>query len=139
MLRYDIDKFKDAEGLTWTKLFDLRRGRRPEPRGDRDPGAQLDPKRFEPKKTRWAISNAKNRVGCRISSRRIPKASGASSRPMSTGVTAALAANNALDFDDLLLPVQLLQQNEQVRSYWHRRCAMCWWMNTRTPTAPSTA
>ena len=34
----------------------------------------------------------------------------------------ALAANNALDFDDLLLlPVQLLQQNEQVRSYWHSR------------------
>ena len=31
-------------------------------------------------------------------------------------------SNNALDFDDLLLlPVQLLQQNEQVRSYWHRR------------------
>ena len=42
--------------------------------------------------------------------------------PMSTGVTAEPAANNALDFDDLLLlPVQLLQQNEQVRSYWHRR------------------
>ena len=42
---------------------------------------------------------------------------------MFTGVTEkALAANNALDFDDLLLlPVQLLQQNEQVRSYWHRR------------------
>ena len=42
---------------------------------------------------------------------------------MSIGATAkALAANNALDFDDLLLlPVQLLQQNEQVRSYWHRR------------------
>jgi DNA helicase-2/ATP-dependent DNA helicase PcrA len=34
----------------------------------------------------------------------------------------ALAANNALDFDDLLLlPVQLLRQNEQVRGYWHRR------------------
>ena len=34
----------------------------------------------------------------------------------------ALAANNALDFDDLLLlPVQLLRQNEQVRNYWHRR------------------
>lgn len=34
----------------------------------------------------------------------------------------ALAANNALDFDDLLLlPVQLLQQNEQIRHYWHRR------------------
>ena len=38
------------------------------------------------------------------------KGSGASSPPMSTGVTARhLAANNALDFDDLLLlPVQLL-------------------------------
>jgi DNA helicase-2/ATP-dependent DNA helicase PcrA len=34
----------------------------------------------------------------------------------------ALAANNALDFDDLLLlPVQLLGQNEEVRRYWHRR------------------
>jgi len=34
----------------------------------------------------------------------------------------ALAANNALDFDDLLLlPVQLLQSNEQVRHYWHGR------------------
>ena len=34
----------------------------------------------------------------------------------------ALAANNALDFDDLLLlPVQLLRQQDQVRSYWHRR------------------
>ena len=32
-----------------------------------------------------------------------------------------MAANNAHDFDDLLLQVQLLQQNEQVRSYWHRR------------------
>ncbi|HGY5556706.1 MAG TPA: 3'-5' exonuclease, partial [Prochlorococcus sp.] len=34
----------------------------------------------------------------------------------------ALAANNALDFDDLLLlPVQLLQQNKQIRRYWHNR------------------
>ena len=23
MLRYDIDKFKDAEGLTWTKQFSI--------------------------------------------------------------------------------------------------------------------
>ena len=48
------------------------------------------------------------------------------------------AANNALDFDDLSLPVQLLQQNEQARSYWHRRFCQCWWMSIRTPTAPST-
>ena len=34
----------------------------------------------------------------------------------------ALAANNALDFDDLLLlPVQLLKKNTEVRDYWHQR------------------
>ena len=34
----------------------------------------------------------------------------------------ALAANNALDFDDLLLlPVQLLKQNKETRNYWHKR------------------
>ena len=62
MLRYDIDKFKDAEGLTWTKQFSIY--------DEADAQSlvkeivtqelQLDPKRFEPKKTRWAISNAKN-------------------------------------------------------------------------------
>ncbi|MGB6017601.1 MAG: 3'-5' exonuclease, partial [Nodosilinea sp.] len=34
----------------------------------------------------------------------------------------ALAENNALDFDDLILmPVFLFQQNEQVLAYWHKR------------------
>ena len=35
----------------------------------------------------------------------------------------ALAENNALDFDDLILvPVQLFQQtSEQVLAYWHKR------------------
>ncbi|NJR66471.1 MAG: UvrD-helicase domain-containing protein, partial [Leptolyngbyaceae cyanobacterium CRU_2_3] len=34
----------------------------------------------------------------------------------------ALATNNALDFDDLILiPVQLFRQNQQVLDYWHRR------------------
>ncbi len=51
---------------------------------------QLDPKRFDPKKTRWAISNAKNQGGCRTSSRRMLKASGASSLLMSTGVIVKL-------------------------------------------------
>ncbi|MEB3211058.1 MAG: 3'-5' exonuclease, partial [Leptolyngbyaceae bacterium] len=33
-----------------------------------------------------------------------------------------LAANNALDFDDLIrVPVQLFKQNEQVLGYWHKR------------------
>jgi len=34
----------------------------------------------------------------------------------------ALAANNALDFDDLILvPVRLFQQNEQVLGYWYQK------------------
>ena len=125
MLRYDIDKFKDAEGLTWTKQFSIY--------DEADAQSlvkeivtqelQLDPKRFEPKKTRWAISNAKNQGW-------LPDQLEANAEGQRGKLTAdvyrryrkALAANNALDFDDLLLlPVQLLQQNEQVRSYWHRR------------------
>ena len=125
MLRYDIDKFKDAEGLSWTKQFSIY--------DEADAQSlvkeivtqelQLDPKRFEPKKTRWAISNAKNQGW-------LPDQLEANAEGQAGKLTAdvyrryrkALAANNALDFDDLLLlPVQLLQQNEQVRSYWHRR------------------
>ena len=123
MLRYDIDKFKDAEGLTWTKQFSIY--------DEADAQSlvkeivtqelQLDPKRFEPKRPAGPSAMPRTRVGCRI--RRCGRPAG-QARPMSIGVTAkrGRAANNALDFDDLLLlPVQLLQQNEQVRSYWHRR------------------
>ena len=125
MLRYDIDKFKDKEGLTWTKQFSIY--------DEADAQSlvkeivtqelQLDPKRFEPKKVRWAISNAKNQGW-------LPDQLEANAEGQRGKLTAdvyrryrkALAANNALDFDDLLLmPVQLLQQHEQVRNYWHRR------------------
>jgi DNA helicase-2/ATP-dependent DNA helicase PcrA len=125
MLRYDIDKFKDKEGLTWTKQFSIY--------DEADAQSlvkeivtqelQLDPKRFEPKKVRWAISNAKNQGW-------LPDQLEANAEGQRGKLTAdvyrryrkALAANNALDFDDLLLmPVQLLQQHEQVRHYWHRR------------------
>ena len=125
MLRFDIDKFKDQEGLTWTKQFSIY--------DEADAQSlvkeivtqelQLDPKRVEPKKVRWAISNAKNQGWS-------PDDFEANAEGQRGKLTAdvyrryrkALAANNALDFDDLLLlPVQLLQQNEQVRRYWHRR------------------
>ena len=125
MLRFDIDKFKDAEGLSWTRQFSIY--------DETDAQSlikeivtqelQLDPKRFEPKKVRWAISNAKNQGW-------LPDQLEANAEGQRGKLTAdvyrryrkALAANNALDFDDLLLlPVQLLGQNEQVRSYWYRR------------------
>jgi len=125
LLRFDIDKYKDPEGLSWTRQFSIYD----------EADAQslvkeivtqeqgLDPKRFEPKKVRWAISNAKNQGW-------MPEQLEADSGGQRGKLMAetyrryrrALAANNALDFDDLLLlPVQLLRQNEQVRGYWHRR------------------
>ena len=125
LLRFDIDKLKDPEGLSWTRQFSIY------DEGDAQTlvkeivtqELQLDPKRFEPKKMRWAISNAKNQGW-------LPEQLEADQQGQRGKLAAetyrryrrALAANNALDFDDLLLlPVQLLRQNEQVRHYWHRR------------------
>jgi DNA helicase II / ATP-dependent DNA helicase PcrA len=125
LLRFDIDKYKDSEGLSWTRQFSIY---------DENDAQSLvkeivtqelglDPKRFEPKKVRWAISNAKNQGW--LPEEMEAKADGLRDRKMAEAYRLyrrALAANNALDFDDLLLlPVQLLRQNEQVRSYWHRR------------------
>ncbi len=125
LLRFDIDKYKDPEGLTWTRQFSIYD----------ESDAQtlvkeivtqelgLDPKRFEPKKVRWAISNAKNQgwLPERLEAEQ-PGQRGKMVADAYRRYRRALAANNALDFDDLLLlPVQLLQGNEQVRHYWHRR------------------
>jgi DNA helicase-2/ATP-dependent DNA helicase PcrA len=125
LLRFDIDKYKDPEGLSWTRQFSIYD----------EADAQslvkeivtqeqgLDPKRFEPKKVRWAISNAKNQGW--MPEQLEADAGGQRGKLMAETYRRyrrALAANNALDFDDLLLlPVQLLRQNEQIRGYWHRR------------------
>ena len=125
LLRFDIDKFKDPEGLSWTRQFSIY--------DENDVQSlikeivtqelQLDPKRFEPKKVRWAISNAKNQGW--MPEQLEADAGGQRGKLMAETYRRyrrALAANNALDFDDLLLfPVQLLRQNEQIRNYWHRR------------------
>ncbi len=125
LLRFDIDKFKDNEGLTWTKQFSIY--------DESDAQSlvkeivtqdlQLDPKRFEPKKVRWAISNAKNQ--CLLPDDLAKNEEGQRGKLVVETYRLyrkALAANNALDFDDLLLiPVQLLQQNESIRAYWHKR------------------
>ena len=62
MCGFDIEKLTDPEGLTWTRQFSIY--------DESDAlnlikeiiiqDMQLDPKRLEPKKVRWAISNAKN-------------------------------------------------------------------------------
>ena len=125
LLRLDIDKFIDNEGLTWTKHFSIY--------DETDAQSlikeiviqdmQLDPKRFEPKKIRWIISNAKNQG---ILPQQLEEESDNPRGKIAAQVyklyRKALAANNALDFDDLLLlPVQLLQKSKSTREYWHKR------------------
>jgi len=126
LLRFDIDKMRDPEGLTWTRQFSIY------DEGDTQSLVKeivtqelgLDPKRFEPKRVRWAISSAKNQ-GWMPEELEADNGGGQRGKLMAETYRRyrrALAANNALDFDDLLLlPVQLLRQNEQVRQYWHGR------------------
>ena len=125
LLRFDIDKYKDPDGLSWTRQFTIY---------DENDAQSLvkeivtqelglDPKRFEPKKVRWAISNAKNQGW--LPDQLETNAEGQRDRKVAEAYRhyrRALAANNALDFDDLLLlPVELLKQNGEIRHYWHRR------------------
>ncbi len=76
-----------------------------------------------PKRVRLAISNAKNQ--CLLPDDLLKSQDGQRGKLVAETYRLyrkALAANNALDFDDLLLiPVQLLQQNEKIRTYWHNR------------------
>ncbi len=125
LLRFDIEKYVDKEGLQWTNHFSIY--------DESDAQSlikeivtkdlQLDPKRFEPKKIRWAISNAKNQ-GI-LPDQLEAKAEGKRGKLVAETYKIyrkALAANNALDFDDLLLlPVQLLKQSKETREYWHNR------------------
>ena len=125
ILRLDIDKFYDVEGLRWTRQFSIY----DEVDAQRlvkeivTEELQLDPKRFDPKKIRWAISSAKNQgwspddLEMQTTSQR-----GRLAAKAYRCYRKALATNNALDFDDLLLlPAQLLRQNIEVRNYWHHR------------------
>jgi DNA helicase II / ATP-dependent DNA helicase PcrA len=125
ILRFDIEKYQDDKGRKWTKTFSIF--------DESDVQSlikdiiinqlNLDEKKFEPRNIRYAISNAKNKG---LSPAEVEK-----EQPNFRGRVIAdvyncyldrLAENNALDFDDLILmPVKLLRQSEQVRSYWHKR------------------
>ena len=142
MLRFDIDKFQDSEGLTWTKQFSIY--------DEADAQSlvkeivtqelQLDPKRFDPKKTRWAISNAKNQGWLPDQLEANAEGQRGSSPPMFTGVTAKHWRP--------IMPSTLTICCSSLCSCCSKtsRCAatgtvasvMFWWMSIRTPIAPST-
>ena len=124
-LRLEMNNYRDPDGFTWTRQFTIY--------DEQDVRSllkeivvqemNLDPRSFDPKQVRWAISKAKNHG-------LLPDAYAAAHQDhRGERITEAyrryrrsLAANNALDFDDLLLlPVQLLKDNAKVRNIWHQR------------------
>jgi DNA helicase-2/ATP-dependent DNA helicase PcrA len=125
ILRFDIEKYEDDHGHKWTKNFSI----------FDESDAQsliktivtqqlnLDDKKFEPRSVRYAISNAKNQgLSPEELERDQPNFRGRTIAQVYLEYQKGLAANNALDFDDLIrVPVQLFKQNEQVLGYWHKR------------------
>ncbi|MEG4809566.1 DNA helicase PcrA [Microcoleus sp. F8-D3] len=125
ILRYDIEKYQDEKGRQWKKNFSI----------FDESDAQslvkqivtktlnLDDKKFDQRKVRYVISNAKNKgLSPQEYQAAEPDYRGRVIADVYSRYQDALAANNALDFDDLILvPVKLLSQNEQVLSYWHKK------------------
>ncbi len=125
VLRFDIEKYQDEKGRTWNKNFSIF--------DDADcqglvkqivvKQLDLDDKKFEPRAVRYAISTAKNQgLSPDEYSREQNNYKGRVIADVYMHYQDALCANNALDFDDLLLvPVYLFRQNAQVLDYWHKK------------------
>ncbi|MBD2259831.1 DNA helicase PcrA [Pseudanabaena sp. FACHB-2040] len=125
ILRFDIEKYQDPGGYRWSRTFSI----------FDESDAQslvkaivvqelnLDDKKFNPRSVRYAISNAKNQnLTPDEFEKDQPNYRGRVIGDVYRRYQKALAANNALDFDDLIwIPVQLFKQNEQVLAYWHKR------------------
>jgi DNA helicase II / ATP-dependent DNA helicase PcrA len=125
ILRFDISKYQDAKGRQWQNNFSIF--------DESDVQSlikdivvnqlNLDDKKFDPRSVRYAISNAKNQGWTPADlEREQPNFRGKVIANVYSVYQDGMAANNALDFDDLILTlVQLLRQNTQVLDYWHRR------------------
>ena len=123
LLRFDINKYKDERGRTWKRNFSIF--------DESDVQSlfknivtkelNLDNKKFDPRKIRYAVSNAKN-LGLtpEAFAKQEPGYRGRVVAEIYDKYQSRLAANNALDFDDLIwIPVKLFQQNESILGYWH--------------------
>ncbi len=125
ILRFDIDKYQDERGRSWQKNFsifdesDVQSLIKTIVTKDMD----LDEKQFNPRAVRFKISNAKN-LGFSPDNylKDNPNYKGRVIAEIYGRYQNQLAANNALDFDDLILiPTRLFQQNETILGYWHRK------------------
>jgi DNA helicase II / ATP-dependent DNA helicase PcrA len=123
ILRLEINKYQDEKGRRWEKNFSIF--------DESDVQSlikdivtnrlNLDDRKFPPRAVRFAISNAKN-LGQNAQQYELENNNfrGRVIASVYEAYQDALAANNALDFDDLIrILVQLFAQNETVLAYWH--------------------
>ncbi|NEO99197.1 MAG: DNA helicase PcrA [Symploca sp. SIO2E9] len=125
ILRFDINKYQDEKGRQWNRNFSIfdESDAQSLVKNIVTKQLNLDDRKFEPRGVRYAISNAKNlglspqefeQEQSNFRGRVIAEVYGYYQEQ--------LAANNALDFDDLILvPVKLFAQNESVLGYWYRQ------------------
>lgn len=123
ILRFDINKYQDERGRTWKRNFSIFDESDVQSliKNIVTKSLNLDDKKFDPRKMRYAISNAKNQG--LTPDELIKQEPGYRERVLAevyNEYQSRLAANNALDFDDLILiPVRLFEQNESILGYWH--------------------
>jgi len=125
ILRFDVEKYQDEKGRHWQKNFSIFDESDVQTLIKEIVTKQLnlDSKKFDPKSVRYAISNAKNQgLSPREFEEQQPNYRGRVIGEVYNLYQDQLAANNSLDFDDLILvPTRLFGQNEQVLGYWHNK------------------
>ncbi|PSP16001.1 MAG: DNA helicase PcrA [Cyanobacteria bacterium QS_8_64_29] len=125
LLRFDIDKYRDERDRQWRRNFTIydESDAQGLVKSIVTKELNLDEKQFNPRSVRYAIGNAKNRgLSPHELEREQANYRGRTIAEVYSAYQAQLAANNALDFDDLILvPARLFQQNESVLGYWHRQ------------------
>ncbi|MFS8823743.1 UvrD-helicase domain-containing protein, partial [Synechococcus sp. R6-6] len=125
ILRLEIEKYQDPKGRKWTRHFSIFDESDAQSLVKEIVTKQLnlDERKFDPRSVRYAISNAKNQGWTPADlERNQPNFRGRTIAQVYEIYEDQLAANNALDFDNLIwIPVQLFRQNEQVLAYWHQR------------------
>ncbi|MDJ0578211.1 MAG: DNA helicase PcrA [Xenococcaceae cyanobacterium MO_234.B1] len=123
ILRFDINKYQDEQGRTWKRNFSIfdESDVQSLVKNIVTKQLDLDDKKFDPRKIRYRISNAKN-LGLSPQDylQEHKSYQGRAIAEIYNEYQSQLAGNNALDFDDLILiPVRLFQQNESILGYWH--------------------
>ena len=125
ILRYDINKYQDENGRTWKRNFSIfdESDAQSLVKNIVTKQLNLDEKKFDPRSIRYQISNAKNLgLSPEQFAKQEPNYRGRVVAEVYNKYQGQLAANNALDFDDLILvPVRLFEQNETVLGYWHNQ------------------